>query len=74
MEADPYCTLFLFINDSSGGGVGSKLLMQEVNYQIIQIEKVEFNISIHPEGDPKLIFVYLYNMVTSREKAFFKLR
>jgi hypothetical protein len=28
---EPYCHIFLFINSSSGGGVGQKLVAQEVN-------------------------------------------
>jgi hypothetical protein len=27
---EPYCHIFLFINSSSGGGVGQKLVAQEV--------------------------------------------
>jgi len=30
MDNEAYCTIFLFINNSSGGGVGNKLLEQEV--------------------------------------------
>lgn len=30
MENDPDCAIFLYINTASGGGVGKKLLGQEV--------------------------------------------
>lgn len=31
MEANPHSTIFLFVNSSSGGGMGAKLLSQEVS-------------------------------------------
>jgi hypothetical protein len=30
MQEEPYCSIFLFVNSSSGGGLGNKLIQQEV--------------------------------------------
>jgi hypothetical protein len=32
---EPYCSVFLFINSGSGGGVGQKLIAQEVILSVI---------------------------------------
>lgn len=43
MLTEPYCSYFLFINSGSGGGVGKKLIEQEVLFGVMK-EGVEDNI------------------------------
>ena len=66
----PFCTVFLFINSGSGGGLGTKIIKQEVKDPINQITEISFDVPIDNEKDIKPIDVYFINMKRNRQYGF----
>lgn len=70
----PAYTFFLFVNSGSGGGLGQKLVSQEVLAWLWEINRISFEIPIANEKDIQLIDVYFINMRKNKAYGFKKLK